>query len=386
MHVLILPSWYPRFDGDAEGSFFQDQAQALASRGLQVGVVFADLRGPGRYFRLGQKSGLTVRADGLLNEVRSHGFNWFSRNAAGYRALWGWHARRAFDVYCERFGKPDIIHVHSMEPAAHFAAQVKARYGIPFVTTEHSSYHLVASGRAAAGSRYPHLVAASSANLAVSKQFADTLNAIYGGHWSFLPNIVSKRFLAHPLIGSPDGQIRLISVALLSRQKRMDLVIGAVAVLRRRGRDAALTIIGDGAQRSVLEKLVDDLDLRAHVAFAGRVASTAMPAEMAKGNLLVSASERETFGVTLVEAMALGMPVVATRSGGPESIVTSDVGRLAADWSAEAIADSIEEIVTSADGFRPAAIRANCVSRFSAAVISEALDALYSRVVSHAAR
>jgi glycosyltransferase involved in cell wall biosynthesis len=386
MHVLILPSWYPRFDGDAEGSFFRDQAQALASRGLRVGVVFADLRGPGRYFRLGWQSGLTVRADGMLNEVRSHGFNWFSRNATGYRKLWCWHARRAFDVYCERFGKPDIIHVHSMEPAAHFAAQVKARYGIPFVTTEHSTYHLAPSVVSASQLMYSQLARASDANLAVSEVFAEKLNIIYGGDWSYLPNIVSDRFLSHRLIKERGEEINLVSVAFLSRRKRMDLAIAAVSLLKNRGIEAALSIIGDGSERSRLENMVDDLKLRAQVKFVGQVASTEMPVEMAKGNILVSASERETFGVTLVEAMALGMPVVATRSGGPESIVTSDVGRLADDWSAEAIADSIEQIVTSGDGFRPAAIRANCASRFSAAVISEALDALYSRVVSHAAR
>jgi len=385
MHVLILPSWYPRFEGDVEGSFFRDQAHGLADAGLKVGVLFPDLRGPRRHFRGERPSGIAVRQDGAISEVRSHGFNWFPGTMAGFEWLWLRHAHKALSVYFERFGRPDIVHVHSMEPAAAVAERLRDRYGIPFVVTEHSTFHIRGMSSAAVKRKCTRLAHASSANLAVSEIFADKLNALYGGDWSYLPNIVSPRFLSHPLISPSNGEFRIVSVALLARRKRMDLVIEAVADLRTRGIDAALTIIGDGDEKPRLEQLATTLGLDGKVEFAGRVPISDMPAAMAKGHLLVSASEFETFGVTLIEGMALGMPIVATRSGGPSSIVAPDVGILVDRWDASEIADAIEAIIEDNDRYKPADLRAHSEARYSTPVVSEALKAIYSNVIANAA-
>ncbi len=137
MHVLILPSWYPRFEGDVEGSFFREQALALANSGLKVGVVFPDLRGPRRFMRARKKFGLKVRNDEGLQEVRSHGFNWFPRGETSFQWLWTKHAKRALERYVREFGKPDIVHVHSMLPSGLAAVWFHRLHNIPFVVTEH---------------------------------------------------------------------------------------------------------------------------------------------------------------------------------------------------------------------------------------------------------
>lgn len=386
MHVLILPSWYPRFDGDAEGSFFHDQAHALAASGLKVGVVFADLKGPRRYLRRGRRSGIAVRQDGPIAEVRSHGFNWFPRNLERHEKLWVRHARRAFDVYVERFGKPDIVHVHSMEPAASFALQIADRYGIPFVITEHSTFFLRSELSPDRRDRVTTIARRSAHNIAVSQAFATKLARDTGCGWDYLPNIVSDRFLARPVIAQRRQPFRLVSVALLSRHKRMDLVIDALAVLRNRGRDVALTIVGDGRERLRLERMVAGLGLMDVVTFVGRVPVNDMPEVMAAGDVLVSASDFETFGVTLVEGMALGMPIVATRSGGPESIVTPDVGVLVDLGDAAALARGIMTVMDNANRYRPGAIRAHCETRFSPGVVCAALTSIYAKAVANAGR
>lgn len=384
MHVLILPSWYPRFKDDVEGSFFRDQAHGLAEAGLKAGVVFPDLRGPRRFFRKNRPSGIVVAQDGPVAEVRSHGFNWFLGNMTGFEWLWLRHADKALAVYFEKFGKPDIVHAHSMEPAASAAIRLYARYGIPFVITEHSSTHILGLTGEAAKEKCAGLARASSANLAVSEVFAGKLNEQYGGDWHYLPNIVAPRFLCHPLTSREKGDFRLVSVARLNKGKRMDLVIDAVADLRKRGFAVALTIVGDGDERLSLEQKVAALGLEDKVEFSGHVTTSDMPAMMAKGQLLVSASEFETFGVTLIEGMALGMPIVATRSGGPESIITPAVGKLVDHWNGGAIADAIEAVISDIDHYDPADIREHCKARYSAPVISEALKSIYTDVVSYA--
>ncbi|WCP73936.1 glycosyltransferase [Sphingomonas hankookensis] len=386
MHVLILPSWYPRYDGDAEGSFFRDQAQALADSGLTVGVVFADLRGPRRYFRWGRQSGISVRQDESINEVRSHGFNWFSRDAARYEKLWLRHAEKAFATYVDRFGMPDILHVHSMEPAGSFAVRIADRCGMPFVITEHSTFFLHSEPSATHRQKIGILAAQSSCNIAVSPMFSARLTNLTHCDWQYVPNIVSERFLSAPTVTHDKEPFRLVSVALLSKHKRMDVVIDAVAALRNRGRNVALTIIGDGSERARLERMVGDLVLTEVVEFAGRVALADMPKAMGTGDLLVSASDFETFGVTLIEGMALGMPVVATRSGGPDSIVTSDVGTLVPLGDPIALADAVAAIMDNIERYRPADIRTHCDARFSPRTVCRSLTTIYAEAIANARR
>lgn len=386
MHVLILPSWYPRYDGDAEGSFFRDQAHALADTGLTVGVVFADLRGPRRYFRWGRQSGVSVRQDGPINEVRSHGFNWFPRDIMRHEKLWLRHAERAFATYVESFGMPDIVHVHSINPAGSFAVRVADRYSIPFVMTEHSSFFLRNKIPLKIRQKAEEIVARSSRNIAVSQLFARRMEKITGGVWQYIPNIVSNRFLSASTIVHGRRPFRLVSVASLAKHKRMDLVIAALAALRKRGLDVALTIIGAGGERVRLERMVDDLGLTEVVEFAGGVALADMPKAMATGDLLVSASDFETFGVTLVEGMALGMPVVATRSGGPDSIVTPEVGTLVPVGNAIALADAAAAIMDDIERYRPADIRAYCEERFSPRTVCSSLTTIYIEAVADARR
>jgi L-malate glycosyltransferase len=377
MHVLILPSWYPRFPGDIEGSFFRDQALALADAGLNVGVVFPDLQGLRRYFMGNRQTGIAVTKDGPINEVRSFGFNWFSGLMRGFEWLWLRHGERAISAYFERFGKPDVVHVHSMLPAASLAERLLLRHGIPFVVTEHSTYLFHSEVPDAVKRKCARLAKSSSANLAVSELVADELERRYSGGWSYLPNIVSPKFLSHPLIAPSTSKFRLISVALLRPHKRMDLVIDAVDLLRKRGFDVSLTVIGDGDQRDALERQVDQLGLSEFVDFAGLVPVSNMPATMSEGHILVSASEFETFGVTLIEGLALGMPIVATRSGGPESIVTPDVGRLVGKGDAIALADAVEEVMVEINKFSPEKMRAHCAAHYSAPVVAAALKSIY---------
>jgi glycosyltransferase involved in cell wall biosynthesis len=383
MHVLIIPSWYPRFPGDPEGSFFRDQAHALAASGLKVGVLFPDLKGPKRYFGKERPKGITISQDGPISEVRSHGFNWFPGQMRAFEWLWTGHAKRAMKSYMRHFGKPDIIHAHSMLPAAVVADKLRALYGIPFVTTEHSTFLFQGNITTSIRRKCTYLANESSANIAVSRICADELEERFGGSWQDVPNVVAARFLSHSLISRSRGELHLVSVAFLRRHKRMDLVIDAVHELRSRGFDVTLSIIGEGEERPSLEQQVIVKGLAGKIDFTGRVGISEMPVVMSKGHVLVSASEFETFGVTLIEGLALGMPVVATCSGGPENIVTPDVGKLVKSWDAYAIADAIEAIMRDIDQFEPQKMRQYCEQHYSGPVISAALRTIYSKVVGY---
>ena len=103
---------------------------------------------------------------------------------------------------------------------------------------------------------------------------------------------------------------------------------------------------------------------------------------MQKSAVLVLPSRAESFGAVLVEALASGTPVIATRCGGPEDIVTDKVGRLVASEDPEALANAIADVLSNLDSYRPEDLRAYAVSRFSLRSVTERIRAEYVATLS----
>ena len=89
----------------------------------------------------------------------------------------------------------------------------------------------------------------------------------------------------------------------------------------------------------------------------------------------------ESFGSVLVEALACGTPVVATRCGGPEDIVTEAVGMLVPKEDSEALADAFQAVLDHPERYDPARLRAYAVESFSWERIARQTVALYQEAV-----
>jgi len=107
-----------------------------------------------------------------------------------------------------------------------------------------------------------------------------------------------------------------VVVGRLSAQKRVDLAIGAIAELRDAGQSVALTIVGDGAARPALERMVRDLGLDPLVRFVGTVFPEAIPGYLAAADVMLFPARGEGFGLAAAEAFMCGVPVVACIDGG----------------------------------------------------------------------
>jgi glycosyltransferase involved in cell wall biosynthesis len=112
----------------------------------------------------------------------------------------------------------------------------------------------------------------------------------------------------------------IVTIGRLDQQKRIQDVILAVDALRLRGRDVSLYILGEGPERNVLEQLIEQRNLNDVVTLTGKLEN---PYPILKAaDVFVLASEFEGFGMVIVEALALGVPVVATDiPSGPQGIL-----------------------------------------------------------------
>lgn len=129
-----------------------------------------------------------------------------------------------------------------------------------------------------------------------------------------------------------EGPLRLLCVGRLIERKGHRHLLDALATLTRSGVDASLELVGTGDERRRLENLVAALGLRDRVVFAGYVPREEIPRRYAAADVFVLPSYNEGMSVATLEAMAAGLPIVVTRTGGSAELVEDGVNGLTFDW------------------------------------------------------
>ena len=385
MHILILPSFYPLHDGDTSGLFFRDQALALQQHGLQVGVCFVQ----GRSVRRGiSVSGLrdnrfqiTEDMECGLPTLRMHGWNPLAQSAPGGYVVGLLH-KPLVQRYIARFGRPDLIHAHCVEWAGYGAYLAAREFSIPYVITEHSSTFPERRVSPIKGWFYTRAFTRAAAVVTVSRSLADALHPYRGGRDAqIIPNVVDTEFFTPPGPRPPLEPFEFICVARLANVKGIDVLLRAFAHGFRGDPAVHLTLVGDGPERRVLERLCAELALQAQVTFLGAATPTQVRDVLGRAHAFVLASRVETFAVVLIEALAMGLPLVATRCGGPEDIVTPDTGVLADAGDMEALATAMGQVRREYGRFDRRQLRAAAVRQFSPHAISTRLAALYQEIL-----
>ena len=143
-----------------------------------------------------------------------------------------------------------------------------------------------------------------------------------------------------------EGRLHVGLVGRLAPEKGIADFLGAVSLLRDRFPRARFSVAGEGPDRRALEALRGELGLQDAVSFVGRQAN--MASFYASLDLLVSSSVQEGLPIALLEGMASGLPVVATRVGAvPELVVDGATGTLVPSRAPERLAAAIEHLLKS---------------------------------------
>lgn len=274
-----------------------------------------------------------------------------------------------------RDADPVLIHTHNVSPLVATALALPRRGGPRLVHTKHGR----ARSRSWRGrwltrwaARRPAAIAAVSRDALIRAREregfpADRLHLVYNG-------IDTAAIVPR----SGPWQARLITVARLEPVKSLDVLLRALDIARRGGLDAHLTVVGDGSERGGLERLARELELEHHVTFTGwRDEVTEL---LRRADLFVMASRSEGLSLTLLEAMAVGLPVVATAVGGnPEVVEAGVTGLLVPHGDAAAMAAAMRDVLATPG--RAAALgaagRERALARFSLDAMADAYTRLY---------
>ena len=371
MRLFIIPSWYPTRLHPESGSFFADRARMLQTGGHEVTVITTHIHSLRHYFRFKRlkqqhtnpenENGLTVYRFETVNPwpyIQRQFYYYYRRQLL-----------RLWDQSVAQRGKPDAVIINSSLWAGAALADRLYQEKIPFIVSEHLKEFIAPNGFTPLQSdcilntyqKSTGVVATSQAlKTGIIQRFPENTNKI-----QIIPNPVDTNFFVlnpNPVI--ENSVFNFVVIALLRPEKNIDLLIKAFSDLLTNKPNCQLTIAGNGPERKSLLALIQKLNLTNRVNLAGYQSPTGIRELLHKSQALILPSAVETFGVALIEAMACGLPVLATLCGGPEDIVTPETGLLVEKNNRTALMRGMVDLIERKDQFDSQKIREYAVRQF----------------------
>lgn len=328
MRVLFLTHSYPRWIGDAAGSFLLRLAQALGEGGVEVAVVAPSAPGLPRTeeiggirvtrFRYAPSSWETLAYTGTMAEaVRD---SWAAR-----LALLGMMASgTACALRVQREFSADLLHAHWWFPAGILGVTASALTGTPCVVTSHGSDVRFAQSLSYARPFFRSVMRGSAAVTTVSTWLAHQVTAMdprIAPRVEPMP-VATDLFRAD---AGPRDPGRILFVGRLNEQKGLRRLLHAMAAMSAA---ASLDVIGDGPEAESLRDDAKVLGLTERIRWHGALPQPAIATFYQQAALLAVPSLGEGLGLAAVEAQMCGTPVVAFDSGGVADSVSANVSAL----------------------------------------------------------
>lgn len=375
MHVLILPSYYPNTYSPFDGIYFKVQAEALHNYGLKVGVIAPIII---KHYVLKREKKLdygfknnTEHFSTLLYQIPSFPiFKWMNDSMRLY------FGKKLFKKYISQKGLPEIIHVHSFENGI-LARWIKNEYGIPYVITEHSTRF----ERKEYSNRMLRLAQKafdeSSASIVVSSDLKKTIQKFFGTTPQVIPNLINTDVFKPK---QEEKKYTFITIGGLREPKNYERLIRCIYEVNKNS-PCNLCIVGVGPLKDRLINQIKELGLGEQISLAGSKTQDEIITLLNQSKIFVSSSLIETFGVAIIEAMSCGLPVVATKSGGPEYYMTENYLGELCEQTDESLFTAMKNILNNYESFDSFKIRQYIIDRFSAKVISSQIVEVYKNIL-----
>jgi len=284
----------------------------------------------------------------------------------------------------------DLIHAHFTYPDGVAAVRLGKQFGVPVIITEQNAWGAWMPEDMSVRRRTIRAAQECTFQIAISRSVRESIVRLAGesGKLRVVPDAVDGDAFTLLEKGRQPIPNQIIFVGAIRPVKGVDVLLRAVRLLVDSGRDVRLILVGESYFRNYqkeydrLRQVAVDLGIAGCVNFAGKKPLTELVREIQKSALLVLPSRAESFGMVLVEALACGTPVVATRCGGPEDIVTEEVGILVPPEDPQALAAGIAQVMDRRSDYDPAKSRAYALERFSLESVGQRLQGLYAEALS----
>ncbi|GFP74201.1 glycosyltransferase [Clostridium fungisolvens] len=382
MNILIIPSWYHTKNNMTLGSFFKEQAEALAELGHDVTVLYVDRFGVSYLKKYISYCERTEYTDNNVKVYRKKKLRKLKSGPIGDCYSFANGILELYEKYIKHTKQIDLIHAHSCLWAGYAAMNLKEKYGIPYVITEHFT-----------GYSRNMMNDDEKALIRVQISKADKLIAVSEGlkkdlqpycnkkEIEVIPNMVDVSRFKLGEVSESNKKFVFLSICYLMYKKGIDILINAFAKAFKGDNNFQLYIGGDGEEKEKLIQLTISLGIKEQVKFLGELDRESVVKEMQNCNAFVLPSRFETFGVVFIEALACGKPIIASKTGGPDNIVRDINGYLVDVGDIDDLFRTMIKLVNEYKKFESFTIRKDCIERFSKENVINRIDQMYKKIV-----
>lgn len=384
MNILIIPSWYDTPDNPVRGIFFKEQAQALLSyfkkNNIDVTVSILALQ----YYNIRERhlySGLkkiSVTKENGITTVRARLFHIPKLEEINLRR--GASYLKKLINYTQKITGLDfsLIHIHSVQFSGIWYALSGLK--IPYVITEHSSAFFRNRIGKVEKKYLSRVFDNAKSVIAVGKGLAEKIQVYSQKKVEVIFNIVKDVPFETFEHLKRDERFVFLSLGYDIKVKGFDILLSAFAKFLKN--DTGILMLGGLTEESqkILQSQAEILGIQGSVVLKGRIPHDEVYKMMKQSSCFVLPSRFETFGIVLAESMYVGRPVIASRTGGPDSFVTEKTGVLIEPGNEEQLITALSEMRKNYFRYNQNEIRQYALDTFTANVICDKIYKVYCKL------
>jgi glycosyltransferase involved in cell wall biosynthesis len=275
-------------------------------------------------------------------------------------------------------GTPDLIYSHYLLNS-YAALRLKKKYNLPLVAIEHWSEvnkDVLKSYVKYSGDK---VYSIADKVIAVSDSLKSMLNKHFHVDALVVHNLVGEGFDYNPT--SQRSTFNFVTVGSLFHVKGYDILIDAFAKIASVNNNFRLTIVGDGNQRPLLQQLITKHNLQSKVSLVGRKSRAEVADILLNSDVYVSSSRNENFSVSVLEALSIGLPVVATICGGIRECINDSNGLLVPTENVDLLSNAMLKISQNISNYNRESIAHDFENRFSTTSIVNNLVSIFETII-----
>ena len=385
MNLLIIPSWYDTPDNPIRGIFFKEQAQALSEyfkkNNIEATVTILALQQYNireKHLYKGIKK-ITITEENGIKTIRARLFHIPKLEEINLRRGAAYLKKLILQTEKQLGVSFDLIHIHSVQFSGIWYALSGLK--IPYVITEHSSAFFRNRIGKTEKKYLPRTFDNAESVIAVGKGLAEKIQVYSQKKIEVIFNIVKDVPFETFEHLERDERFIFFSLGYDIKVKGFDVLLNAFAKFLKN--ETAVLILGGLTKESqnVLKNQAEMLGIQDNVILKGRIPHDDVYKMMKQSSCFVLPSRFETFGIVLAESMYVGRPVIASRTGGPDSFVTEKTGILVEPGNEEQLACALSKMKKNYFSYNQTEIRQYALDTFSADIICDKLYNIYKKIL-----
>ena len=388
--IIHIPSWFPNKNNITEGIFIKNMISSISQYDKNNHVILSwhdtspsSISNPISILLSFIKSKLKKR-EYVTDNIRIIKFNFFYANEKYFGSNTLRIEKKIENIVKKIKSQKNIIciHAHVTYPSGVIAYNLKKKFNIDYIITEHMGPFPFLHLKNDLLGNIINPICHSKFIISVSNVQKIEIENITNVCPLLIPNVVKSTEFTASKNNILNNNFVFLNVSFLSEIKRIDLLIFAISELKKiTNKPFNVRIVGDGKIKNNLNKLASKLNVEDCIVWVGFCNREKIISEYKNSNAFVCSSSHESFGVSIVESLASGRPVVSTKCGGPEDIITIDNGFLVENESVVELANGMLKMIENYNDFNFETIYKTYFTRYSEEVISRKYQSVYDKLI-----